>query len=684
MSEPTTTDTVSEAVFDSFVDYRKAVHDLLSDLDKLREYSLELGLSAKAAQIEAVVRRLADDKFSVAVVGEFKRGKSTFINALLGADVLPTDVLPCSATLNRVTYGLEKRAVLSFRDGTQREVPFERLSEHVTKLTEQSEELARSIEKATVYYPSPYCKNNVDVIDTPGLNDDDSMTEVTLSVLPQVDAAILVIRAQSPFGEYERNFLETRLLAADLGRVIFIVNGIDQLNSPAEAAKVVEGIEKRLRDNVMNRVKRQFGVDSDEYRSYERKVGAIRAFGLSAYQALEGKLHNDEARFEKSRFGAFEAELQRLLTDGRGAITLQVPLNRARAASGELLATLASHSAALALKGEEFEGAASASEAEVQKLRADKANELARIDRVSENLSATAAALADAFVKDFRQTIIGTIDAAQITTADISGKEARKLFDQQLGKALANASTAVVERYTTQLQQQTHAALVKAAQDIQGYDMLVNGLIERIAQRLQGIAEKDIRGTQTTDLAISAFVPVLGGIIAGSREHGIKGAIVGTATTFTTAAVGVAIATAIGIPLAFPLFAVVGVTSFFSSRWAANAVFSKSRIENFRKKVRDEALARLDGEVSLDRVREQFQRTTEQALSRFRQHVEENTDALLNDANVTLLKLREKYAAARTRTEDEVRGANDMKAAIEHIQAGANKLMQQLERVATT
>ena len=141
---------VGEAIH-SFIDYRKTVHDVLSDLKALRTHALTLGLHATAEQMEEMIRRMDSDRFSIAIVGEFKRGKSTFINALLGADILPTDVLPCSATLNRVTYGLNKHVVIDFKDGKTQTVPYDKLSDYVTKLTDESEELARSIASATVH-----------------------------------------------------------------------------------------------------------------------------------------------------------------------------------------------------------------------------------------------------------------------------------------------------------------------------------------------------------------------------------------------------------------------------------------------------------------------------------------------------------------------------------------------------
>src|SRR5579871_6730893 len=89
------------------MDYGQTAAQLAQDLGVLREYTTRLGLQPSIRLIEEVLARMREHRFTVAVVGEFKTGKSTFVNALLGVDVVPTDVVPATATLNRMTYGLE-------------------------------------------------------------------------------------------------------------------------------------------------------------------------------------------------------------------------------------------------------------------------------------------------------------------------------------------------------------------------------------------------------------------------------------------------------------------------------------------------------------------------------------------------------------------------------------------------
>jgi ribosome biogenesis GTPase A len=123
------TSTSGEPGIGTFIDYKRVVLSVTSDLKRLRGFVAELELNESAGLIDEVIERVENDSFTVAVVGEFKRGKSTFINALLGVSVLPTDILPCSATLNRVSYGLTPQVILEFKDDHREDVPFDKLTD---------------------------------------------------------------------------------------------------------------------------------------------------------------------------------------------------------------------------------------------------------------------------------------------------------------------------------------------------------------------------------------------------------------------------------------------------------------------------------------------------------------------------------------------------------------------------
>jgi small GTP-binding protein len=331
----------------SLANYKQTIFNLSSWLRQLRGYGETLDLPNVVTALDEMLQRVETNAFAIAIVGEFKRGKSTLINALLGREILPSDILPTTATLNRITYGIRGQVRILFKDGSTEDIGLDQLPQYVTKLTPEAEAIAATVQEAVVYYPIPYCQNNVDIIDTPGLSDEAAMTETTLAVLPQVDAAIFVVMAQAPFSESERAFLENNLLTESLGRILFVVTGIDRCQRPEDVDRVIQSVQDRIKTHVLKGAEDRFGAESAEYHDYLSRIGHPRVFGVSAYQALQAKAQGDADLLAESRFPALEVALEKFLTEERGVIFLQVPVNRILTTARELLKAIDAKQTAL-------------------------------------------------------------------------------------------------------------------------------------------------------------------------------------------------------------------------------------------------------------------------------------------------------------------------------------------------
>ncbi len=308
--------------------YKQVVLTLVGNLNQLRNFSQKLDLQRLIQTIDITIARIETDSFSIAVVGEFKRGKSTFINAILGEEILPADVLPTTATLNRVTYGAEPFVKIIFLDDEERNITVNRLVSFVTKLTPECEAVAATVKEAVIYYPVSYCRNHVEIIDTPGLSDDEHMTAVTLSVLEKVDTAIMVTSALAPFAESEGNFLTQKLLTIGLSQIIFVVTGIDHFQRQKDIEKILNKVKQRIKDCIESWAEQNLDKNSSAYKLYLSKVGSINIFGLSAYQALSAKMNNDDALLAKSRFPEFELMLREIVSQSRGRIVLEAAVHK--------------------------------------------------------------------------------------------------------------------------------------------------------------------------------------------------------------------------------------------------------------------------------------------------------------------------------------------------------------------
>ncbi|MBE9075882.1 dynamin family protein [Romeria aff. gracilis LEGE 07310] len=663
------------------MDYKRVLIALVSDLKRLRNFSKKLSLDKSIELIDDVLRRLEADSFSIAVVGEFKRGKSTFINALLGQDILPSDILPCSATLNRVTYGLKPLVKVNFKDGREDEVQIDQLANYVTKLTPESESTAADVKEATVYYPVHYCQNNVDIIDTPGLNDDQSMTDVTLSVLPQVDAAILVILAQSPLSEYERDFLENKLLTSDLGRIIFVVTAIDRSNTPEDGEKIVRHVEERIKEYVLKRAQEQFGEDSEEFKLYIKKIGKPRVFGLSAYQALTAKQTNDIALLAQSRFAEFETALEQFLTQDRGAIFLQVPVNRAIASAAEIIKTISIRENALEMKLEEFSKAYEASVADISELRQRKQQEMHRIDAAAQGIKQRVQPLISQLEYDLKRTAEQTIDGMVITPKDLNNKKA---LSEKLARTISDQVQAASQKLADKIQSDIQQGLAAEVDRLRDFTTSVDQVLSRIEMQFIQIEAETARKRSAAGEGVTAAVSLMtgfGGLWSGYREGGIKGAAIGTAASIGTYFGAGMLIAALGLPLTWPALIAVGITSIFTGKWSARLISGKDRVDHFKTDYKAKVLEEIEKQLRDNRVEHKVDDYISTSFTALKQKLHQEVESLLDNTQQTLAELRGKRERDETLTEAERKELGEMHTETQKILGNAQRLSNQLVEI---
>jgi ribosome biogenesis GTPase A len=198
-----------------------AVRELLELTDGLLEEGSRRMLSAGLERLEA-------GQFNLVVLGEFKRGKSSLVNALLGKELLPTGVLPLTSAVTVIQSGERDRLLVGFEDGEERERPLEELPTFITEAGNPENMLG--VDSVAIELDSDLLEDGLRLIDTPGVGSSyEHNTETALAFLPQVDAAVMVLAADQPLSAAERD------LAQQLGeltpRPIFVLNRIDLLGA---------------------------------------------------------------------------------------------------------------------------------------------------------------------------------------------------------------------------------------------------------------------------------------------------------------------------------------------------------------------------------------------------------------------------------------------------------------------
>lgn len=291
-------------------------------LDALAAVARDADAAALAARAEELRSRLASGRVHLAVLGQFKRGKSTLLNALLGEAVLPSAVVPLTAVPTFLKPSPARRIEVAFADDREPEV-FDaadaeelsaRLAEFVTE--ERNPHNVLNVEHVTVHHPAPVLASGAVLIDTPGIGSTyKHNTEATLNFLPQCDAAIFVVSADPPITEAEVEFL--RQVTERVPRLFFVLNKVDYL-------------DEREREEAIGFVR---GVLERELCSECEVVPLSARRGLAARQA------GDADGWERSGCAALERALERFVADELVAVLHEAVRQKA----ARLCAEIASH-----------------------------------------------------------------------------------------------------------------------------------------------------------------------------------------------------------------------------------------------------------------------------------------------------------------------------------------------------
>ena len=238
---------------------------ILTRLDRHARALHALEATAKVAELAVERSR----PVRVAIVGEFNAGKSTFINAVMGADVAPTGVLPTTATLHHLRYAPDPFARIQFYEGDVKEriVPSSELRAALA-----AEGDTGNVKRVEILMPIASL-TRVEILDTPGFNAPDQRhTDAARSAFEEADAAIWLLDAGQPLKQSERRILEEAKTAKL--PVQILVNKADRLK-PDDLVKVMSTVAESLEETGL--------------RSWSAPVP------LSARLALQGKLGDADA-----------------------------------------------------------------------------------------------------------------------------------------------------------------------------------------------------------------------------------------------------------------------------------------------------------------------------------------------------------------------------------------------------
>lgn len=578
---------------------KQQVSDTVSEV---KAVYAELGSDYASAEtdIAEVYRKLQNDTFKVVVMGQFKVGKSTFINALLGGgDILPAYATPCTAIINEVKYATDKKAIIHFKnpvppllptikrsikdyvnkfggkDVNPISIPVESIEDYVVIDINAESQLTGIVEspyeKAELFWPLEICKQGVEIIDTPGINENEIRTKVTKGYLANADAIVFILSCIAPCAQSEMAVINNDIISSGHQYIFFVGNRINQ---------IALNQRERQKAHIVSKLKDK------------TKFGEKGIFFVNAEDAKDGRYENNQAKLAQSGVLEFEKLLNDFLINKRGAIKLSQPIIKTiYSIDNAINESIPNEQRMLNSSLEDLERRLQRELPNLERVKREQAQLkerlTSRIDRICAEVGERIEAHLNEMEKNMRERVYGIQCDSSISL--FSPKDTTKEFAEELIKKLQDK---ILEEQNT-WQYDCIEPFIKGRLEEMSKDFeykIVNIFLEIDAMnlRISGIQDANSPG------AVERIVAMVAGFFGG----GIGGAAAGGAMGFSTEFIGTIVAqivAAIGLMLlgASNPVILVGMVLIAMIGMGAMGANSEDRVRN---KVIEEVLKAMQSE----------------------------------------------------------------------------------------
>lgn len=561
--------------------------EIVAPLEQLEAAAHQLNQAELAARLQQKREQLQIDTFNLMVVGRFKNGKSTFLNALLGRLLrpvpelhdsdgpLPMDDLPCTATLTQINYGEQVRVrAWDFAGHTQSWSLAEYLQQGTVRADpEETRRFFQNIRQFELDYPAELCQAGVTLWDSPGTDDDPRRTAITRDAITRCDAAFVLFRSDILAGESERTFVNASLIAEGLTHYFMIVNLYDGRK-----------VDERFKAFVWNRLIHEM-LGGEKYSGQDFTERDI--YFVDCLAALEGVHTGNLALIRTSGLEPLEQRLIKFLEGDRRKIHLERHLRPAERLAQELESATQRLMGGIAQEQQEFEANLQAITPQLQEIQ----NRRRRLPRIIERYRHEAEyelfRSFDHFVEQLPAQLMAGME--QQTLPSLSASEGLEqlwqrtrlsFIEKRVGLEAAQTlsellNTALAQWQQTEINRSLEPVFERMMQEIGEEISSIEQKVEDVGFTLTGWRPEvaALRQPQTSTVERAAWV--VGGLLTSNWDMALLGGTLG----WKGAARGIAVETVsvvamvvagVAAPVAVPIAVGVGfLTNILSGTTAA-------------------------------------------------------------------------------------------------------------------
>ena len=452
----------------------------------------EMGFDRDLADLTKAGQNLQQGVFRLMVLGDMKRGKSTFLNALIGENVLPSDVNPCTALLTVLRYGQEKKVTIHFKgDRLPEELDFASFKTKYTidpseakRLEESNKPAFPEVDYAVVEYPLELLSKGIEIIDSPGLNDTEARNELSLGYLNNCHAVLFVLSATQPCTLGERRYLENYIKDRGLS-VFFLMNAWDRVKEsiidPDDAAELAEA-EAKLHRVFKANLAEYCMVDG--YDLYDERV-----FALSSIITLRRRLKDLDADLSGTGFPAFINALNTFLTQERAIAELRQARTIARQANTHVKEAVARRIPLLGADVAELKAKIAQIEPQFIQLNSIRDEFREDIRRVRDKQARATADSMRTYLLNLENTFDTDFQAYQpsdLQFLDFFSGSKREQFNQAAQKGFQQYINDKYAAWTLSAQKDLATAFAELTQQAQKHGVSYQNVTQEMAEKLTG------------------------------------------------------------------------------------------------------------------------------------------------------------------------------------------------------